>query len=86
MDALDALKALASIATIVAAILVASNYSPKAMVAGFAIFICASLAWIASGWLESETSLLTQNIVLLIINIVGVIRWLPRADKDSASA
>lgn len=84
MDALDALKAFASLATIVAAILVASNYSPKTMVAGFAIFIAASLAWIAVGWLDSEQSLLWQNIVLLIVNLVGVVRWLPRTEKSEA--
>jgi hypothetical protein len=31
------------------------------------------------GWLEAKTSLVIQNAILLLVNMVGVYRWLPRA-------
>ena len=34
------------------------------------------------GLLESKASLVIQNAVLLLINILGV-RWLPRAEKEA---
>jgi hypothetical protein len=33
----------------------------------------------STGWLEGKASLLIQNAVLLLVNIAGVYRWLPRA-------
>ena len=78
MDLLSLLRTLAAVLTVVAALLVASNWSPRTMVVGFCVFIAASLAWIADGWLEDKPSLLIQNAVLLGINIFGVWRWLPR--------
>jgi hypothetical protein len=74
-------KAAASITTVAAAILVASNWSAKIMVAGFSLFVLASLLWIAAGWSEEQPSLYIQNLVLLAVNIVGIIRWLPRAEQ-----
>jgi hypothetical protein len=79
MDILSLLRAGAAILTIIAALLVAGNWSPRTMVLGFTIFIVASIAWIVDGWLEDKLSLLIQNIVLLGINIFGVWRWLPKA-------
>ena len=79
MDWLGLLKGFASVATVVAAILVAANISPKLMVSGFAIFILASLAWICAGLLQDDPSLYFQNLLLLIINAFGFFRWLPRA-------
>ena len=55
------------------------------MVWGFSIFILASIAWIANGWLEGKASLVIQDAVLLI-NILGVWRWLPKAEKEPAIA
>jgi hypothetical protein len=51
-------------------------------VAGFVIFIIASMAWMADGWLESKASLVIQNVILLLINALGVWRWLPKAEKE----
>lgn len=80
MDWIMLLKGFAALTTIVAAILIAANISPKAMVAGFSIFVASSLAWIAAGWFETQPSLYIQNSVLLIINLAGIWRWLPRAE------
>lgn len=76
---MEILRLLAAGTTIVAAILVALNLSPRTMVAGFAIFIVASLAWMLDGWLEDKPSLLVQNVILLAVNVAGVYRWLPKA-------
>ncbi len=79
MGPLEVLRLIAAALTIVAAILVAANWSPRITVAGFAIFIAASTAWMIDGWMEDKPSLLIQNAVLLLVNIAGVYRWLPRA-------
>lgn len=79
MGPLEFLRLVAAALTIVAAILVAANWSPRTTVAGFAIFIAASIAWMIDGWMEDKPSLLIQNAVLLLVNIAGVYRWLPRA-------
>jgi hypothetical protein len=52
------------------------------MVAGFVMFLIASIAWMADGWLEGKASLVIQNVILLLINVLGVWRWLPRAEKE----
>src|SRR4051794_2493042 len=56
MDAMMLLRTFAAVTTIVAAALVAANWNARGMVAGFAIFIIASLAWMADGWLEGKAS------------------------------
>jgi hypothetical protein len=82
MDELMILRSFAAVTTVLAAALVAVNVNARVTVAGFAIFIVASIAWMADGWVESKASLVIQNIVLLLINILGVMRWLPRAEKE----
>jgi uncharacterized membrane protein YphA (DoxX/SURF4 family) len=82
MSAHDLLWAAATILTILAAMLVASNLSARVMVSGFVIFVLASIAWIIAGWSDGKTSLAFQNLVLLIINLIGVWRWYPRAVAD----
>ena len=83
MDELIILRTFAAVTTVTAAALVAANLNAGVTVAGFAIFIVASIAWMLDGWLESKTSLIIQNAVLLLINVVGVWRWLPRAEKEA---
>ena len=79
MDLLTLTNTIAAATTIVAALLVASNYSPKVMVAGFSIFVIASIVWMVAGYLDSKHSLVVQNGVLLAINLFGIYRWLPKA-------
>lgn len=83
MDAMIILRTFAAVTTVVAAAMVAANWTARITVAGFAIFIIASIAWMADGWLESKNSLVIQNAVLLLINILGVWRWLPKAEKEA---
>jgi hypothetical protein len=83
MDNLVILRTFAAMVTVIAAALVAVNLNARVTVAGFAIFIAASLAWMADGWLESKLSLVIQNAVLLLINVLGVWRWLPKAENEA---
>jgi hypothetical protein len=43
------------------------------------------MAWMADGWPEAKASLVIQNVILLVINAIGVWRWLPKAEKDAKS-
>jgi hypothetical protein len=82
MDAMMMLRTSAAVMTVIAAALVAANWNARLMVAGFIIFIVATFAWMIDGWLESKASLVIQNGVLLLINLLGVWRWLPKAAND----
>jgi NaMN:DMB phosphoribosyltransferase len=55
MEELTILRTFAAVTTVLAAALVAANWNARITVAGFVIFIAASLAWMADGWLESKT-------------------------------
>ena len=83
MDELTILRTFAAVTTVIAAAMVAANWNARVTVSGFAIFIAASIAWMADGWLEGKSSLAIQNAVLLLINILGVWHWLPRAEKEA---
>ena len=83
MEELMILRTFAAVTTVLAAALVAANWNARITVAGFVIV--ASLAWMADGWLESKTSLVIQNLILLLINALGVWRSLPKAEKEVKS-
>jgi hypothetical protein len=85
MDGLMILRTFAAVTTVLAASLVAANLNARVTVAGFIIFIVASMAWMADGWLEAKASLVIQNVILLVINVIGVWRWLPKAEKEAKS-
>jgi len=83
MDELVILRGAATAMTILAAAMVAANWNARLTVAGFALFILGSIAWMLDGWFENKSSLVIQNAVLLLINILGVYRWLPRAEAEA---
>src|SRR6185295_16748175 len=85
MEELSILRTFAAATTVLAAALVAANVNARVTVAGFMIFIVASIAWMADGWLETKTSLVIQNVILLLINAIGVWRWFPKAAKEAKS-
>jgi hypothetical protein len=86
MDGMMLLRGFATVTTIVAAALIAANWNARLTIAGFAIFIAASIAWMVDGWLEEKLSLIIQNAVLLAINVIGVWRWLPKAEREAPQA
>jgi hypothetical protein len=61
---------------IIAAILVSADFGRRVTGYGFVVFFFSSLAWIAYGVLGSDPPLIVQNLVLAVINLVGVYRWL----------
>jgi hypothetical protein len=83
MDPMMLLRAFAAVATVAGAIMVAINWSPRLTVLGFAVFVVASIAWMVDGWLEGKASLVVQNAILLVVNIGGIYRWLPKATADA---
>jgi hypothetical protein len=85
MDELMILRTFAAFTTVLAASLVAANLNARITVAGFMIFIVASVAWMVDGWVEAKTSLVIQNVILLLINVIGVWRWSPKAEKEAKS-
>jgi hypothetical protein len=85
MDELMILRTFAAVTTVLAAALVAANLNARITVAGFMIFIVASVAWMVDGWLEAKASLVIQNVILLLINVIGVWRWSPKAEKEAKS-
>jgi hypothetical protein len=76
-------KGLAACTAVFAAAMVAAKVNARVAVAGFVLFVTGSIAWLADGWFESKTSLVIQNAILLI-NVLGVWRWLPKAEKEAA--
>jgi hypothetical protein len=85
MEELSILRTFAAVTTVIAAALVAANVNARITIAGFMLFIVASLAWMADGWLETKMSLVIQNAILLAINVAGVWRWFPKAEKEAKS-
>jgi hypothetical protein len=81
----ELLRTFAAVTTVLDAVLVAANLNARITVTGFVIFIVASIAWMADGWVESKASLVVQNVVLLLINALGVWRWFPKAEKEAKS-
>jgi hypothetical protein len=75
LDDLMILRTVAAVSTVLAAAMVAANWNARVTVAGFVIFIVASLAWMADGWMESKASLIIQN--------ANLWRWLPRAQSEA---
>ena len=72
MEELAILRTFAAVTTVLAAALVAANLNARITVAGFMIFLLASIAWMIDGWLEGKASLVIQNVILLLINAIGV--------------
>jgi hypothetical protein len=85
MKELAILRTFAAVTTVLAAALVAANLNARITVAGFMIFLLASIAWMIDGLLESKASLVIQNVILLLINAIGVWRWFPKAEKEANS-
>lgn len=74
----DILNWVAPAATIIAAMMTAANLGARITGWGFAIFLIASLAWTAIGATTGQGSLVYANAFLILVNAVGVWRWLGR--------
>ncbi|WP_373475442.1 hypothetical protein [Sphingorhabdus sp.] len=68
---------IAAIGTILAASLVAADYSRRVTGAGFLLFAFVSCLWVYSGFTAKDgLPLAIQNAVLLLINLFGVWQFL----------
>lgn len=79
----DLVQWYATISGIVAAIMVAGKFSARITGWGFVIFAFSSIGWIAFGLMKGEPPLTLQNVVLLIVNAVGV--WRHLIVKDASA-
>ena len=86
MDPITAIRWGAAICVIAASLMVAWGGSARWMAGGFVLFTVASLAWIGAAWWQDEWALLTQNGVLLAVNLWGLGRWSRRAAREGAPA
>ncbi len=77
----DRVQWFATITGITAAIIVSLNSGRKLTGYGFIVFTASSLAWVWFDWQAEETPLAVQNVVLTIINIIGIYRWLILQDR-----
>ncbi len=73
---LETLEWIAMGTGICAAIMISADLSRKVTGMAFVIFAISSTAWVAIGVAEDEPPLLYQNLVLTVINCIGIYRWL----------
>jgi hypothetical protein len=66
----------AAVTCILAALMVAANAGTRLTGYGFVVFTVSSVLWVAYGVLQHERGLIVQNAVLLVVNLVGIWRWL----------
>lgn len=68
-------------ATMVAAIMTAANLGARITGWGFVVFTIGSLGWIMVAIGSGQSNLLWTNMLLTLVNIVGIIRWLGRTAR-----
>jgi hypothetical protein len=76
---IDALEWYGSIAGAIAALIVSLDLGRRATGWAFVIFVTSSIALVAWGFMSDKAEGIgTQNIVLFVINVIGVYRYLIR--------
>jgi PRC-barrel domain len=76
----------APIATMVAAIMTATNLGARITGWGFVVFTVGSLAWCAVALASGQQNLLLTNAFLVLVNAIGVWRWLGRVARHEDGA
>ena len=75
-----------AVAGALAALIVSLDLGRRWTGAGFVIFVTSSIALIAWGFLGKEAKGIgSQNIILFVINLIGVYRYLIRKKKPARS-
>lgn len=72
---------LAAAASIGGAVMIASNLGTRLTGWGFVVLAVGSVAWVTTGILNDQTSLIVTDGVLLLVNLFGVWRWLGRQSR-----
>ncbi len=87
MTALDILEWYGAVSSVIAALVVASNFSDRVTGWAFVLFVSSSAALIAWGFLSKDAEGIGwQNLCLMAINAWGVYRHLICSDVDKAPA
>jgi hypothetical protein len=68
------LKWSGTLLAITAALLIALNTPYNGL--AFIVFAVSAICWVAAGWLMREMSLVLLNLVLFMIDLLGIYRWL----------
>lgn len=76
----------APVATTLAALITAANLGARITGIGFIVFMIGSIAWSTVGYLTDQPNLLYQNILLCVINAIGIWRWLGREARYDTGA
>lgn len=77
----DYLGWFASAATMIAAMMTAANLGSRLTGWGFVVFSLGSICWAVVGAISGQTSLAVTNGFLLLVNLVGVWRWLGQQSR-----
>jgi PRC-barrel domain len=71
----------APIATMIAAMMTAANLGARITGWGFVVFTVGSIGWVILGLASGQQSLIYANGFLVLVNLVGIWRWLGRQVK-----
>lgn len=83
---LEAAGWIAPAATMIAAIMTAANLGARVTGWGFAVFAIGAVAWVAIGAGSGQSNLLWSNAFLLLVDLIGVWRWLGRRARYDEAA
>lgn len=72
------LEWLAMATGIIAAITISMDLGRKITGFAFIVFTVSSVSWVIVGIAQGEPPLTVMNVVLTIVNLVGIYRWLIR--------
>lgn len=82
----EVLAIAAPAATMIAAIMTAANLGARMTGWGFVVFTIGSLAWCAVALASGQQNLLITNGFLVVVNVIGVWRWLGRVARHEDGA
>ena len=76
MSVAQILEWYATISGVVAAIMLAGDFGRRITGFGFILFCTMNIAWIAFARIDDTGGLLWQNVVLFVVNLIGVWQYL----------
>jgi hypothetical protein len=85
MTLAEILEWYATISGIIAALMIAADFNRKVTGWGFVLFCTMNAAWIWFALIDETGGLMTQNIVLFFINVLGIYRYLVRKKAVGAA-
>ena len=76
MNLAEILEWYATVSGVIAAIMLAGDFGRRVTGFGFILFCTMNIAWIAFAQMDDTGGLMWQNIVLFVVNLVGVWQYL----------